>query len=205
MAGPRADWASDSGTRCSTQDTARIHCASGMELVSTPAYNWQCVTVGLCSSDSCHPDDGGNSHFWNIVKRLPDYPSQQPRRPSSLYSPPREPEISQKRNKLLTTSSFVISWHPFGSGFKSEASHHGCNMLLANTAVAQDCNSNHDPSQRGWERKEVIWLETVRPIASSTFVTLRSCDLCCSNYCVWRLTWAGSDLSGPTSGWDSQC
>jgi hypothetical protein len=37
--------------------------------------------------------------IWNVGKLLPDYKAQQPRRQSSSYSPPREPEISP-RNSL---------------------------------------------------------------------------------------------------------
>jgi hypothetical protein len=39
------------------------------------------------------PDDGGSKNLWNVGKLLPDYTVQQPRRRSSSYSPPWEPEI----------------------------------------------------------------------------------------------------------------
>jgi hypothetical protein len=42
-----------------------------------------------------NPDDGGSKHLWNVGKFLPDYTEQQPRRWSSSYWPPWEPEISQ--------------------------------------------------------------------------------------------------------------
>jgi hypothetical protein len=40
------------------------------------------------------PDDGGSKHIWSVGKLLPDYTAQHPRRQSSSYSPPWEPEIS---------------------------------------------------------------------------------------------------------------
>jgi hypothetical protein len=43
------------------------------------------------------PDDGGSMHLWNVGKLLPDYTAYYPRRQSSLYSSPWEPEISPSR------------------------------------------------------------------------------------------------------------
>jgi hypothetical protein len=42
------------------------------------------------------PDDGGCTHLWNVSLLLRDYTAPYPRRLSSSYSPPREPEISQR-------------------------------------------------------------------------------------------------------------
>jgi hypothetical protein len=39
------------------------------------------------------PNDGGSKHLWNVGKLLLDYTEQEPRRLSSSYSPPWEPEI----------------------------------------------------------------------------------------------------------------
>jgi hypothetical protein len=39
------------------------------------------------------PDNRGSKHLWNIGKLLPHYTAQHPRRQSSSYSPPWEPEI----------------------------------------------------------------------------------------------------------------
>jgi hypothetical protein len=47
----------------------------------------------LPPSSGC-PDDGGSKHPWNVSKFLPDYTEQHPRRLSSSYLPPWEPEIS---------------------------------------------------------------------------------------------------------------
>jgi hypothetical protein len=38
-------------------------------------------------------DDGGSTHLWNVSHLLCDYMAQYPRRLSSSYSPPWEPEI----------------------------------------------------------------------------------------------------------------
>jgi hypothetical protein len=40
------------------------------------------------------PDDGGSKHLWNVGQFLPDYAAQQPRRQSSSFSLPWEPETS---------------------------------------------------------------------------------------------------------------
>jgi hypothetical protein len=40
------------------------------------------------------PNDEGSKYLWNVGKLLPDYTAQQPRRQTSSYSPPWEPEIS---------------------------------------------------------------------------------------------------------------
>jgi hypothetical protein len=47
------------------------------------------------------PDDGGSEHLWNFGKFLPNYTAQHPRRQSSSYSPPWEPEVSPKLRNLL--------------------------------------------------------------------------------------------------------
>jgi hypothetical protein len=39
------------------------------------------------------PDDGGSKDLWNVGKLLPDYTVLQPRRQSSSYSLPWEPQI----------------------------------------------------------------------------------------------------------------
>jgi hypothetical protein len=61
------------------------------------------------------PDDGGRKYLWNVVKLLPDYMAQHPRRQSSSYSPPWKHEISPEhhissnveiKNGLKYTSTF---------------------------------------------------------------------------------------------------
>jgi hypothetical protein len=48
-----------------------------------------------CSFNKANrPDDAGSKHLWNVCQLLRDYTAQYPRRLSSSYSPPLEPEIS---------------------------------------------------------------------------------------------------------------
>jgi hypothetical protein len=48
-----------------------------------------------------HPNDGGSKHLWNVSKLLPYYKAQHPRRLSSSYLPPWEPEISSTFRQCL--------------------------------------------------------------------------------------------------------
>jgi hypothetical protein len=61
------------------------------------AVFWDVAPCILVEID--RPDDGGNKHLWNVDQCLPYYTAQHPRRQSSSYSTPWEPEISPK-NKV---------------------------------------------------------------------------------------------------------
>jgi hypothetical protein len=56
------------------------------------------------------PDGGRIKYFWNVGKVQPDYMAQHPRKQSSSYSPPREPEISP--SKALWELIFQSIWKP---------------------------------------------------------------------------------------------
>jgi hypothetical protein len=53
------------------------------------------------------PDNGDSKHLWNVSKFLPDYTAQQPRRQSSSYSPPWEPEISLTLESVSENTKMV--------------------------------------------------------------------------------------------------
>jgi hypothetical protein len=60
------------------------------------------------------PNDGGSKHLWNVGLLQRDYTALYPRRLSSSYSPPWEPEISHSfqdasRPKVYT---FKLFQHP---------------------------------------------------------------------------------------------
>jgi hypothetical protein len=64
------------------------------------------------------PDDGGSKLLWNVGHLLPDFTVQHPRRQSSSYSLPWEPEISPSfivdKNlylRILRKSSSHFSFH----------------------------------------------------------------------------------------------
>jgi hypothetical protein len=79
------------------QTTLTIKFIAAMAVFSAVA---QCSLVEVCRRFRCAcylhhgPDDGGSKHLWNVVKLLPDYTVQQPRRQQSSYLPPWEPKIS---------------------------------------------------------------------------------------------------------------
>jgi hypothetical protein len=54
------------------------------------------------------PDDGGSKRFWNVDKLLPDYTVQEPRRQSSSYSLPWEPEISPATISLNSINRLIF-------------------------------------------------------------------------------------------------
>jgi hypothetical protein len=54
------------------------------------------------SSGMLRPDDWGSRHLWNVVKLLPDYTAQHPRRQSSSFSPPWNPINSSNCTRRFT-------------------------------------------------------------------------------------------------------
>jgi hypothetical protein len=54
--------------------------------------HWKCFTEAYFLH---RPDDGCSTHLWNTGQRLVDYTEQHPRKQSSSYSLPWEPEISR--------------------------------------------------------------------------------------------------------------
>jgi hypothetical protein len=57
---------------------------------------WRWQICGIMRRDQGdHPGDGSSKHVWNVGLVLPDYMTQYPRRLSSSYSPPWEPETSR--------------------------------------------------------------------------------------------------------------
>jgi hypothetical protein len=65
------------------------------------------------------PDDGGSELLWNVGKYIPDYTAQYPRRQSSSYSSPWEPEISLCKgllawNAWLSFQHVTIIWRQAG-------------------------------------------------------------------------------------------
>jgi hypothetical protein len=61
------------------------------------------------------PDDGGSKHLWIVSKLLPVYTAQHPRRHSSSYSPPWDPEISTKTLLYFISiwQYYFVIWHLF--------------------------------------------------------------------------------------------
>jgi hypothetical protein len=50
--------------------------------------------VSEVPTEGYRTDDDGSKHLWNVGPFLPDHTTQHPRRQSSSYSPPWEPEVS---------------------------------------------------------------------------------------------------------------
>jgi hypothetical protein len=55
------------------------------------------------------PDDGGSKDLWNAGILLPDYTALQPRRQTSSYSPPREPQILLSYDDVELTGLRIVS------------------------------------------------------------------------------------------------
>jgi hypothetical protein len=59
------------------------------------------------------PEDGGSKDLWNVDKLLPDYTALQPRRQSSLYALPWEPQISHLTSHSPCLCQHKPFWIPF--------------------------------------------------------------------------------------------
>jgi hypothetical protein len=69
-------------------------------------YGLKMIILDVASVNFHRPDFGDSKHLWNFGKLLPDYTAQHPRRQSSSYSPPWEPEISPE---IRSVSGYSIS------------------------------------------------------------------------------------------------
>jgi hypothetical protein len=78
----------------SSKDDCLLGCCAVKYGRCFPTFQ-KCVLPPL--SGRCHrPDDGGSKHHCYVGKPRPNHTAQHPRRRSSSYSPPWEPEISHK-------------------------------------------------------------------------------------------------------------
>jgi hypothetical protein len=68
------------------------------------------------------PVDWGSKHLWNVSKLPPDSRAQQPRRQSSLYSPPWEPEISRLLWSSPSTSDNFFDTRVFRAAYSAGTS-----------------------------------------------------------------------------------